>query len=807
MRISAKFAESRANYRSNVVVGGVFAALGLLSASCPATAGNAVTPKPSWFSALNFDPAESEADAGADAARTVSWVNETSAAPTWLRVEYLMLRRDGPKETALTGPNGATRFTPFTSSELGIGSKISDGFKATVEADLWDSPFEFSAFYSAPFQSELRRTGLSNGTSNSSIRTHAIYANDPGGGISNYTNSQNIDQLFVNHSSQLFGAEANAKSLFGIPGLLAGVRSFYFGEDLNTVTQKLNSTTAIDAVSIQTRNYLFGPQIGFEGMFDIGGGIKIGGSAKAGFYANVVERERSFVSRNQTQTRTQQNLTGDTVFSQAYELNPRIEVGLMEGVKLTAGGTFLWLNNVSTAFPHYATVTDVQDRNLRAKDRAFFYGLQAGLSVDLDTAAKFSPPPMSRRYLEGKILENSGATPIPFMVYGEINRMALSWNDGLQKATRIVDNTSAPTIFGARAAAEIARGWTTGFHFEAGLNQARSIDVSQTFPGGDTDAAPDVRYLDWWLRSNRYGKVTIGHTSTATDGVTLTDLSGTNGAASANIALIGGSLMLRAADALDTGEASLITRTPISDFVGGATIDTLRRDVVHYETPTFEGFALAVAGGNRFWDAALRYRAELADWRFRASIGYLNDTDPGSRADLGGKRDRSEWKGGASLLHTPTGLFVTTAFVNRRFRGNDTSNQAVFGENMVDVFGEVIPGTHRPDLRYGYLKTGLRKQFTAVGDTKFYAEAAIAKNGLTGLREGGPKVVTNSQLNMFGAGVMQDIDAYNTQIYLGYRHYSFDVEGLRDSSTFGSIASPAPIKDINLVYSGVRIRF
>jgi hypothetical protein len=61
---------------------------------------------------------------------------------------------------------------------------------------------------------------------------------------------------------------------------------------------------------------------------------------------------------------------------------------------------------------------------------------------------------------------------------------------------------------------------------------------------------------------------------------------------------------------------------------------------------------------------------------------------------------------------------------------------------------------------------------------------------------------------MLGAGVMQDIDAYNMQVYLGYRHYGFDVQGVRDSSQpSGEIASPAPIKDIDLVYSGIRVKF
>ncbi|MBX3547916.1 MAG: porin [Xanthobacteraceae bacterium] len=727
---------------------------------------------------------------------------------TRLSFEWLNLYRKSGDPIALTGSFSGSAFVPVTSSDLLGNKQQTPGLKLKLEAEILDQPVEFSGFYTLPNANESLFTGLSTGTAGgATLRSTAIYTLDPGGDVSNYINSNAISQLYVNHSSQLFGAEANTKSAFGIPGLMVGIRGLYLGEDLSTVAQRFGSTTAIDAVTIQTRNYLLGPQIGFERMFDIGGGIKIGGTAKAGILANLVERERSFISRNQTQTRAQQNYIDGITFAQVFELNPRIEVPLAQGVTLTFGGTFLWLNNVSTAFPHFATVTDLQDVNLRAKDRVFHYGVQAGITIDLDTVAMFSPAPMGKRFLEGRIQEFNGPTPIPVTLYGEINKMVLAWDDGVQRTSRIVDNTSAPSIFGAKIAAELSRGWTTGVNIEAGLNTNRSVAVSQFLPGGEKSFDPDLRYLDWWIRSNRYGKFTVGHTSTATDGVVLTDTSGTNGAASANIGLIGGDLMLRAADALDPSNTSLVDRTSISDFFGGATIDTLRRDVMRYETPEWNGFDFLVAARSQFWDAAVRYRLDLASWQFRASLGYVRDTDAGDRAALGFTRDRREWKGGMSLLHTPTGLFVTTAFVNRQFRGNDSSNQAVFGENKVDEFGNVIPGTHRPDLNFAYLKTGMRRQFNAIGETKFFTELAIAKDGITDLREAGPKVVTSSQLNMLGAGIVQDIDAYNAQLYLGFRHYSFDVEGLRDSTTFGVIASPAPIKDINLVYSGVRIKF
>jgi hypothetical protein len=573
-------------------------------------------------------------------------------------------------------------------------------------------------------------------------------------------------------------------------------------------------------VAIQTDNYLLGLQAGFEGMVDLGGGAKVGGSIKAGLFANQAERMRSFISRNQTQARAQQNSLDGTAFAQGIEINPRVEIALAEGVTFNIGGTLLWLNNVTGAFPHFATVTDLEDRNIRAKDDVLFYGMQAGLTVDLNAVS--SGPARTAAFgtsfdgtrtedLEERIAElESGTTanksPLSINVYGEVDRMVLAWDDGVKRYVHFADNVNAPSLFGFKGAAKIARGWTTGFTLEYAIEQGRSNALSQ-LTSDSGDGLLDTRFADWWVRSNRYGTVTVGHTSTATDGIVLIDLGGTVAAASPNIGLIGGDIILRAADDHDLGTDSLITRTPIGDFVGGATLDTLRRNAVRYESPLFAGLQLsAAAGENDFWDAALRYGADLGQWRFRAGVGYMRDTDPGSRAGIG-TRDRREWKGSASVINVPTGLFVTGAVVNREFHGNDPSDQAVFGENTVGLV--TAPGSNRPDLRYGYLKAGVRRPFTSLGDTKIYAEAAIAKDGLTGLREAGPQEVTDSQLLMLGAGIVQDIDDDGMQLYLGFRHFEFDVTGVRDSNSQpgGIITSPAPIGDINLIYAGTRIAF
>jgi predicted porin len=771
--------------------------------------------------AFAADEGEDQAEK-TDTPAGVSAGRAASAAPS-ITVEGIVIARDKPNSTPLTGPNrDGVDFTAVTSSDMDGMGDISGGIRATFRGEVLNQPLEYSAFYVFPFIAEELKTGLSIGSANATPTTNAIYANDPGGDISSYTNSQNITSLHAKHLTKLFGAEVNALDVYDMPGLLIGARAIYFGEELDTVTTKLENpvdpdTKKKDAVSIQTDNYLVGFQLGLQHMWDVGDGIKVGGSLKGGLYANLAERRRSFISANNTKSRAQQDSLDDLAFSQAIEFNPRIEYEIAKGVSLTASGTLMWLNNVSGAFPQYATATDLDDRNIRANDDVFFYGAMAGITVNLDeiaagsstsssgdgllVASDASPADVEARIAELEATTVRGQGPVSIDIYGQVNRMVLAWSDGGDTGAHIVDNVNSPSLFGIEGAARISRGWTAGYEYEFAVEDTRSNSVSQ-LTGDAGEGILSTRFSALWLRNSRLGTVTTGLTGTATDNIILTDLGGTALAGSPSIALVGGDFILRAADDPDAGDDALITRTSIGDFVGGATLDTLRREVVRYDSPSIAGFQLsASAGEDFFWDAALRYRLNWDDWRFRAGFGYLRDTDNGDREGI---RDRREWKGSASLMHVPTGVFLTGAFVNREFHGTDDSNQAVFGEQTVGLATE--PGTNRPDLQYGYLKTGIRREFFSAGETKLYAEGALAMDGITGLQEAGPLEVTDSQLKMLGFGIIQDIDSLGMELYLAARHYEFDVEGVRDNSG-GTITSPSLIEDIDMIYAGTRIRF
>jgi hypothetical protein len=167
-------------------------------------------------------------------------------------------------------------------------------------------------------------------------------------------------------------------------------------------------------------------------------------------------------------------------------------------------------------------VTDLQDRNIRAKDDVLFYGAQAGLTIDLNAVKPGLAPPVAPgpssggstiEELDARIaaLEASaatGASPLSFNVYGQVNRMVMAWDDSVKNYAHVVDNVNSPTLFGFEGAAKIARGWTAGFTQEYAIEQGRSNAVSQ-LTSDSSDGIIDTRFADWWIRNNRYGN-TVG---------------------------------------------------------------------------------------------------------------------------------------------------------------------------------------------------------------------------------------------------------------------------------------------------------
>lgn len=759
-----------------------------------------------------------------------------------LTIEGLIIARSKLDDVPFTGrgiQGGApTPFIAFGAQDL-EGDDVTFGARATLRGDILDQPFEFSTFFMAPMLNEGTRINLGSEAGNPA-NTNAVFhlENNPADQF-NSTNSENIFAMAVRHETQLFGGEVNIVKPFGIPGLLFGPRAIYFGEDLGVTAMEetddvpgfVPQGTARDQVSVRTDNWLLGFQAGLQGMFDLSDDLRIGGSVKAGIYDNFVSRRRTFFSLNQS-VRRQDLSDSDDVLAYAVEVNPRVELRVADGVFLSASGNFLWLDNVSEATSHFASVTNPNDRDARANGDVFFYGGSLGLTMEFDTGSSgslsdgspslFPDGPATGATLselEERIAElesstaRKGNSKVSFEVSGWINRMILGWDDGANSDAYIVDNVASRSRIDFEGAAKITRGWTAGYYLSLGLDDIASNDVDQLNSSGEGAEPVTLRHSAWWVRSNTYGTATVGLTSTATDNIILNDLGGIMPGA-ANIATIGGSFTVRRSDEPETGDAALITRTTLNDFSGGASVDTLRRNIFRYDAPRLSGLwgnlDLSVAWGeDDFFDTAARYSINWNDIRFRFGAGYLHDTTEGNQPGGNtGSRDREEYKGSASLLHVPTGLFATAAYVQREFNGTNTSDQAIFGEVTTGIL--LPPGTNRPNrpsLHYLYTAAGFRQRYSSLGETTIYGEWARVDDAITGLREAGLDEVTDSQLEMMGAAIVQNIDAAAMDIYAGFRHFSFDTTGRRLIGGNVRENAPEPLTDINFAYGGVRIKF
>ncbi len=760
-----------------------------------------------------------------------------------ITVEGLVLGRDEATGKPLTKAGSTTRpFVPVNSSILNFDPTA--GLRATVETDIANVPVELSGFFLSPIQGRALVRDLNAGTN----ITDAIYTNrDFPGGATFFRYSEGIYGLIFEQQTDFMGAEANLRDVFGVPGLLLGARLLYLSEKFSSSTHDRindfppNTGGRIDGLSIRSDNLLTGVQIGYQGMYQVMPGVSIGGSAKIGFYANDINVESTFTTLTPSSavpSRSRVLKDGhDVDFSNVVELNPRLDWRISDGIVLTAAGTFLWISNVSEAVAYYADAANATPFKITDRGEAFFYGGSLGLRFELDkigTSASEGGTAGSHKDGSGKTIVRSAspaeieeriaeleaslvAKRSPAMsvnVTGQINKMLMWWSDGEQKDVYVVDNAVSGSRIGIEGEGRLSRALKAGYNLNFRLNDARSIDVSQDNDEGDFDESDlQIRYSEVWLQHNLAGRITIGQTSTATDDIINANLGGTGGVASADIALIGGGMFLRRRDrpfenVIDNFE-STNTQTTMREFVRD--LDTPRAQGIRWDSDKYYGFVVsAFWGENDFWDIGLTFARSWTDWRVRFRAGYAENQDSDGRE---GKTLITDIKGSAAVLHNPTGLFLNGAFLYREFDGNSSlvSEGDIIGRGGV-VLAE---GGNFADFRYYYLQGGIRRDWTSLGETSVFGEYAVAFDGLTGRgnpdsNELGYDRVTDSKLTMIGGGIVQEIKSANMEVYLGFRHFTYDTKGLETGSLSSATSLPPDAEayeDLSIVYSGTRIRF
>jgi predicted porin len=450
-----------------------------------------------------------------------------------------------------------------------------------------------------------------------------------------------------------------------------------------------------------------------------------------------------------------------------------------------------------------------------------------------------------------------GNRRVSLTVYGHVNEAVLWWDDGEETNAYVVTNENSRTRFGFRGDARISPEWSAGYLLEVGVRSSNSATVNQLADDlVPTNLALDLRHGAWWIESNRLGRVWVGQTSMATDGITEINLSNAAQIGSNDINNWNGGFFLR----LDRNDRLLARGTGPGGVVVGLTWaginsqananvgDGDRRNLVRYVSPTFSGFTFSWSWGeDDFWDVALRYANEWNGVRVAAGIGFQQWTDGDARTILrenggfdlvsvntGSQGDRgcadldfviSDFGRGsdvdcsalglsASVMHVPTGLYITGAYG----RLQDENRRLLFAQRT-DGFVRNADDTDQ----HWYIQAGVERNFFGLGKTTVYGEFFQGDTG-GGLSSGDvrniggllfPLVdsdawITSSSVDVWGFGLVQTIDAAAMDLYIGFRNYSGDADiTFLDTQMEYDRARRRNVdfEDFQAVFSGGIIRF
>jgi cell division protein FtsB len=352
------------------------------------------------------------------------------------------------------------------------------------------------------------------------------------------------------------------------------------------------------------------------------------------------------------------------------------------------------------------------------------------------------------------VIRNKGGEKVSVELYGQVDRAFLAADDGNSSDYYFVDNDNSSSRFGLLGEAKVNDDITIGtrMEFEYQSNPSNVVNQDNKDPDGSSF---DDRWVDAQFTSKRFGKVYLGKGSTASDGTSEMDLSGTDVVGYASIADMAGGILF-----YDDNTNALSTTNigdVFSDFDGLS-----RRNRIRYDTPELWGFKLSGSLLSDGGDVALRYAAKWGeDWKFAAAAAYANPQATSNTVD-------NQYNGSASVLHS-SGLNLT---VSGGYQDLDSG--------LLNPDGT----TRDDDPTFYYAKVGYRAKWFQVGETRFSLDYGrnddVAQDG--------------DEAKTVGFQVVQDFPEWGSEYYLGYRWHELD----RDLADFN---------DINALMTGVRVKF
>lgn len=400
--------------------------------------------------------------------------------------------------------------------------------------------------------------------------------------------------------------------------------------------------------------------------------------------------------------------------------------------------------------------------------------------------------------LEDRIAElestvaHKGNRKVSLQVYGHINKAILFWDDGGEDNAYIVDNQNDQSNFGFTGDAAVSNDVTVGYSLLIRLQRNLSGEVSQ-----DDDDTNLPNFLIWesnvFVESKTLGRVTLGQASRVSDGAPENDLSETASAGYAGVQDIGGGMALRR-----SGDGALIG-IGWGDIYSHFNGDTA--NVIRYDSPSIAGFTFSASWGeDDIWDVGVSYGGDVGTFHIDASIAYTENSDENGAFGTPGEPDFSIVVGSIAVLHQPTGLNALIA-----------AGQQSFDDPVVDADGATRSVS---DASFVYTKLGWIATLNSLGHTAFFGEYGYFKDFVSAGADpvlvaeldggGGAVRITGNKATVWGAGISQEINAANMQVYIGYRYHEADFDLVNAA---GNSVATTGLEDFHTVIVGSHIDF
>lgn len=466
-------------------------------------------------------------------------------------------------------------------------------------------------------------------------------------------------------------------------------------------------------------------------------------------------------------------------------------------------------------------------------------GLAFGLSANGATAADLGGNCCAD--LEERIAEleattaRKGNRKVSLEIYGQVNEALMYWDDGKETGAYVVTNDNARSRFGFKGSAKIAGDWKAGFNLEIGVRSVNSKRAHQdNDEGNDTlnDVGMDIRHAYWYVDSKTYGRIAVGTTGGAAEGVTEINLAATKDIAKYSdiedsgmgmaVRQKSGNFLNNTGNVVNGTSQTFTWRRFVND-TGNQAGEGNRRELVKYETAEILGFnGIVNWGEDDFWEVGARYKGEIGQFKIAAGIAYGENKESrvsqpvgvanlsqvgfecvaqGSQvlANTGKDADCDQIGGSISIMHE-SGIYLNAA------GGILTDNLVTRSNRWNGVAGVDDEST------FWALEAGIEKKWLPIGKTTLYGQYNQNDTGATTRTVNidgfaGSHRVVDSQVQAYGIGVIQGIDAAAMHIYLTYRHYEADMTVMSGGDgTTGTLRSP-DLEDLDIVMTGAIIKF